>query len=437
MPKKRGNGEGCLWKRGEVYYLRRTDPLTGKMNAKVLYLDGKKCTTEEMAKAAVNIELSARHKIETIETKQEYLVQIAQNKQIIASIKYNVDDIWKEFSDSPLRNQDVSTSRFAEMERVVGIFVGWCHHNDISSMTDITQENVMKFLNEVTKELSARSYNSYREILRNVFGKIWKHMGMDSNPVEDIPTKKMVTQSRKEFTQKQVKAIFDGFDMGFFYKVGETQIQYHPQDEEEFRVAILLGAYTGCRMKDACLMRWSDVDMEKRTISFMPRKTRHSSGMEVTLPIHEKLFSALASAPKENEYINPRLAERYEYNPDGISKTIEKLIFCATGLKITADAEKGRARGANQYGMHSFRHTFVSFCGNAGVPMHVVQYIVGHGSPAMTEHYFHASMAAKSQAVAAIQIGPSAVTAREEMHRLIDAADEAKIQKILEFAKSL
>lgn len=93
MSKKRGNGEGCLWKRGEVYYLRRTDPLTGKMNAKVLYLDGKKCTTEEMAKAAVDIELSARHKIETIETKQEYLVQIAQNKQIIASIKYNVDDI--------------------------------------------------------------------------------------------------------------------------------------------------------------------------------------------------------------------------------------------------------------------------------------------------------------------------------------------------------
>lgn len=437
MSKKRGNGEGCIVKRGEVYYLRKADPVTGKMNARVLYLNGVKCTTEEMARRAADMELAAKRKIDAIETKQEYLLQVAQNRQIIASIKYKVDDIWAEFLSSPLRNRNVSDGRLAEMERVVNVFVGWCHCKDITSMADVTQDAVMRFLDDATRDLSARSYNSYREVLNNVLGKVWRQMGMESNPVEGVPTRKAVTQSRREFTPEQVKAIFDGFDMGFFYEADGQRTQYHPQDEEEFRVLMLLGAFTGCRLKDACLMQWSNVDMERRVITFTPRKTQHSSGMEVSLPIHPMLFSALASINRENEYINPRLAARYGYNPDGISKTIEKLIFCATGLKITADAEKGRARGANQYGMHSFRHTFVSFCGNAGVPMHVVQYIVGHGSPAMTEHYFHANMQSKAKAIEAIQIGPSAPSPREELHGLIDDADETKVLEILKFAKSL
>ena len=61
-----------------------------------------------------------------------------------------------------------------------------------------------------------------------------------------------------------------------------------------------------------------------------------------------------------------------------------------------------RKIAANAYGLHSFRHTFVSFCANAGVPYSVVASIVGHGNPAMTEHYSHISTETKREAVRAI-----------------------------------
>jgi hypothetical protein len=46
------------------------------------------------------------------------------------------------------------------------------------------------------------------------------------------------------------------------------------------------------------------------------------------------------------------------------------------------------------------RHTFVSLCAAGGVPQSVVQSLVGHGSPAMTQHYTHVSTDAARRAVA-------------------------------------
>jgi integrase len=53
-------------------------------------------------------------------------------------------------------------------------------------------------------------------------------------------------------------------------------------------------------------------------------------------------------------------------------------------------------------GFHSLRHSFVSLCAKAGAPQHVVQRLVGHGSPAMTEHYTHLDDRQKQAAVQAL-----------------------------------
>ncbi|MFM1551463.1 MAG: tyrosine-type recombinase/integrase [Lentisphaeria bacterium] len=54
------------------------------------------------------------------------------------------------------------------------------------------------------------------------------------------------------------------------------------------------------------------------------------------------------------------------------------------------------------FGFHSLRHSFVSFCANAGVPLSTVQKLIGHGSPAMTRHYHHLSDEAAQSAMAAL-----------------------------------
>ena len=50
---KRNNGDGCIIKRGRIYYFRFRDSMTGKMTSRALSLNGRKCTMmeEQMVRA--------------------------------------------------------------------------------------------------------------------------------------------------------------------------------------------------------------------------------------------------------------------------------------------------------------------------------------------------------------------------------------------------
>ena len=79
---------------------------------------------------------------------------------------------------------------------------------------------------------------------------------------------------------------------------------------------------------------------------------------------------------------------------------------------------EGRSRRSVLASFHSLRHTFVSLSANAGVPLPVVQSIVGHCSTAMTRHYYHENEAVLRKAVEAIPaIGTDSETRDEGIQR--------------------
>ncbi len=62
-----------------------------------------------------------------------------------------------------------------------------------------------------------------------------------------------------------------------------------------------------------------------------------------------------------------------------------------------------RAAGLPKLRFYDFRHSFITDGGEAGVPLQVMQDLVGHMSPEMTRHYTHIHNQAKLKAVRAIQ----------------------------------
>ena len=82
-------------------------------------------------------------------------------------------------------------------------------------------------------------------------------------------------------------------------------------------------------------------------------------------------------------------------------RTENARIFKAANITMSVRLE-GRHRRTPEATFHSLRHTFVSFAANAGVPLHIVQSIVGHESTAMTRHYYHENLGALRSAVSAI-----------------------------------
>ena len=96
------------------------------------------------------------------------------------------------------------------------------------------------------------------------------------------------------------------------------------------------------------------------------------------------------------------------------------------------------------YGFHSHRHSFASFCAEAGVPKAVVQSILGIDSEIADKYYTHVSEESQRKAVEAIS-SRSANSSRAKIDRVLkllmpdgkqlDTTADSTLQQVLEILK--
>ena len=421
--KTREKGTGSIYKVKNRFYLKHR--INGKSKAMMLRnADGSPCTTIREAEKAAG----GMRRILLAETMEETAHYVQEAKRLKKQSALEIDDAWETYLKQ-LSRPDSGPSTLSKYQNVLIRFADWvhCEYPKKTRVAEVDHETALAFMQSVFNSgVSNTTYNKYLQSLRLIFKHLKESEALDANPFEDIPKKPTVMTSRKEFTMDQVKAIFHGFKTGFFYETvvekltkGRARkritkrLEYKPMFKEEMRVLLLLCCWTGCRGQDGCLMTWDCIDLDNGLITYIPQKTARKTGYrKVTLPIKDELYEALLDATKwrsENkkreDYILPKIADRYKRNPSGIQKDVMKIIRCATGVATTASKDRShgqRKLAANVYSLHSFRHTFVSFCANAGVPLAVVAEIIGHGNPAMTEHYSHISTESKREAIKAL-----------------------------------
>lgn len=191
----------------------------------------------------------------------------------------------------------------------------------------------------------------------------------------------------------------------------------------EMRVLFAVGIYTGLRLGDCAQLEWGQVDLVRRFISLVPRKTARKNGRSVTIPIHPVLMGILLETDPQRRvgFVMPKLAAQYSIRACTISHEVSR-IFREAGIETVVEGQDGWRKRA-LVSFHSLRHTFVSLSANAGVPLAVVQSIVGHATAEMTRHYYHESQGALVSAVAAL---PDVVKSGVMVEGVEDASARAK-----------
>lgn len=444
--RRRGNNAGSIYLECGRYVLMYADPVSGKRKKKTLTVKDADCvdqtiTEKSTAEKAAAEFLAGIQKITAIESKAELMVKVAEAKKIISRTRLNLSDIWIAFESSPER-PDSGPSTLRKYKTFCDRFTSWLKKSrHVADAGQIDADTAAAFMAYIWGTgISEATYNSYRQALQLIFRVVLKEDGME-NPFARISKKAENPQSHQDFSAEEVNRIFQQLAPASDYRM---------LHKEQMRVFVNLCCWTGCRKQDAALMRWQAVNFTNNTISYRPLKTARTSGKLVTIPMHPQLREALLETESRHEksnYILPDVAERYQKNPAGIGKDISKLIN-SIGLEATIDAPdnvrtkklgKGKEktkRRVCQYGTHSFRHSFVSFCANAGVPMAIVQEIVGHGSPAMTRHYYHMDQAAAQKAINTLPtIGQEkglrqAEALREKLRRYIEVASHAELERL-------
>ena len=300
-------------------------------------------------------------------------------------------DAWGEYERSPMR-RDLASSTMDGKSQVCRMFVDYMARvfPEVTEVRHITRFHTENYLNYLRKDTSASTYNNRLCVLREVHRTIMEKAAAKSNPWEGFPLRADDSHTRRELTVEELARLVD----------------VATREGPEWRTLFGIAMYTGMRLGDCCKLTWSEVDIVRSIIQKIPEKTKkYRKGRPVTIPIHKVLADLLMQTPvdKRTGYVLPTVGAWAAVGAKGMGRVHHRIgkIFKNAGIVMSVEVE-GRSHKAPEATFHSLRHTFVSMSANAGVPLHIVQAIVGHESTAMTRHYYHENVSALQQAVEAI-----------------------------------
>ena len=297
-------------------------------------------------------------------------------------------EVWFEYIKSPNRN-DLSKATLEAKRAIWMSFARWMEKNYliIGDLAGITSDMIAEYLACLRADLCASTYNNRVCVLREIFRTLADKAGLEDDPWFGVRLRPDDSHSRRELTMDELKRLLDAAK----------------KNGEEWHKLFVIGIYTGLRLGDCCNLDWSGVNLGAGVIQVIPQKTkRHAHGRPVTIPLHPALASCIAQDAACNGPVLPEISEMYRRARSMVSERLA-VIFRAAHI-VTSIRIEGRKRRTPEATFHSLRHTFVSFAANAGVPLHVVQSIVGHESTAMTRHYYHENIDALKSAVNAIPV---------------------------------
>lgn len=314
-------------------------------------------------------------------------------------------DVWMEYVRSPNRNE-LAKATLDSKRQVWMQFAKWMEHFylPVKDLAGVTQDMVAEYLTCLRADHCATTYNSRVCVLREIFRVLSRKAGLEENPWCEVRLRPEDSHSRRELTMDELKRLLESAK----------------KEGDEWRNLFLVGIYTGLRLGDCCRLTWSQINMGEGVIQVVPQKTKRHHQRLVTIPIHQALGAALLesaecgapsaecvgtqhtafSPSRFTGPVFPTISELYSVCRSRVSNRLTAIFRAAhieTSVKI-----QGRRHKTPEATFHSLRHTFVSFAANAGVPLHIVQSIVGHESTAMTRHYYHENLEALKGAVNAI-----------------------------------
>lgn len=218
-----------------------------------------------------------------------------------------------------------------------------------------------------SETVSARTSNYRLMAIKEVFTKLFVDAGLHVNPFAHIQKLTSDEHDRDIFTEDELMLI--------------------KNNPDDFCTPLFtIGAMTALRLGDVCTLKWDEIDFEFSVIKKILRKTRHKKNV-TEIPILGTVYNYLKELKinAENEYVLPEQAKMYLNNPYGVSWRIKKYLH-KLGIETSKHVD-GRSRKVACKDFHSLRHTFCYLAGIQRIPLSVVQSIVGHMTPAMTNHY--------------------------------------------------
>jgi integrase len=304
------------------------------------------------------------------------------------------------------------------LERVVG-----------APVQHYTLETWLAWWHERKKKARPASAERYGQVVRDFL----KFLGPRAQlPLEHIGVKDILAfrnaESKRGVSNKTANLAVKLVSMAFHDALRQGKIKFNPclgldpleEDSAErepftsdeikkllkaasgdWPAAIMFAYFSGARLSDVANMQWGAIDLDKRLISFTPKKTKRGKKI-LRIPLHPDLEKELLKNPGVgNAPLFPALTGRRSGGAHGLSAAFAAIMQKA-GVHGEIIRHTAKGRGNTTKSFHSLRHSFNSQLANAGVARELRQVLTGHASERMNELYTHREVEPLRAAIAAL-----------------------------------
>ena len=389
----------------------------------------KTCVFEEAVQKAADLDV-----IWSAPTQEVAIAQINALKGYSQESKnLPFDEAWRLYEVHPDRamphtvsEQNAYRSTFDEFVQFVSKpFPGRKKHTIAGGIAEVSPQVCEEFSSYLkTTSLAVDTHNRKIKRLRKIFDCLKEYFAGE-NPFR---SKALLRSEREErgtvvhrqaFTKEQEEQLIA--------VLSDDDPKHKIMNKDEIRVLYVIGRFTGQRLKDCVLLQWQNIDMSNRRLWVKQFKT----GKEVTIPMAPELYTALTEARKwrTDQYVTPKTAARYnKTNAEGknVGNNLVNLdvlrVIRWIGLEPSVDVP-GRKKKMTVYGFHSLRHSFASFCAEAGVPKAVLLSILGTDSEIADKYYTHVGDESQRKAVEAIRSRSGEKSAQAKIDEVLALLD--------------
>ncbi|ALJ04511.1 hypothetical protein APS56_04865 [Pseudalgibacter alginicilyticus] len=218
----------------------------------------------------------------------------------------------------------------------VKLFLEWMgeNHSDLKTIDTLNKQILSGFLNDILERTSARNRNNYRTDLSSIMQVLEDNDIIESNFIKKIPVLKSIPERNKTYTTQAQEEIFE----------------YLEKNDPLLLLYIKFISYNFLRPIEVSRLTVGDINVKDRTIQF---KAKNSPLKTKIIP--EILWGELPDLSNLNkawvlftpEKFGGVWDTREENRRDYFSKRFKKVVKDHFGL-------------SEDYGLYSFRHTFIT-----------------------------------------------------------------------------
>ena len=235
-----------------------------------------------------------------------------------------------------------------------------------TKLVGLRREEIERWQSERLVTVSGSTVNKEVMRLKHLLNRAVAWGYLKATPGRSVKRVKEAPGRTRYLTPEERDRLLNGADETVAAKDGRTWVTHHAPSAA-LRLYILAALQTGARRGELLALRWSDVDMKARTLTF--RQTKNGDAR--TVPLTETLRAALT---KLSRPLDPQAPVFPERNPKVLSRSFSRLV---------------ERLGLKDLHFHDLRHDAASTLTMAGVPQRTIMAILGHRDPRMTMRYQH------------------------------------------------